>query len=95
MVRKISARRSDPARLHSSRHHGRVMVGDAKILPPTDKITKREAGRSTDRSRDIFSWASRGGCLIGTRRPSPLQGHWYPRSLRSTRRCCVLTIKRE
>jgi len=54
MVRKISAKRSDPARLHSSRHHGRVMVGDAKfskvkkILPPTD--TKREAGRSTDRS---------------------------------------------
>ena len=31
MVRKISARRSDPARLHSSRHHGRVMVGDAKF----------------------------------------------------------------
>ena len=30
MVRKISARRSDPARLHSSRHLGWAMVGDAK-----------------------------------------------------------------
>ena len=40
MVRKISARRSDPARLHSSRHHGWAMAPSYE--GPQEDVMRRD-----------------------------------------------------